>query len=538
MMKKRNPDNKGWKTIVLTAGCLLFAGVSVAALDAGRSLYTKLKVFGDLLEKVRSDYIDEKDPETLVDSAIRGLVSDLDPHTSYYTKEQYDRWNQDFEGYSGIGIYFDVIDGRITVVSVIRGGPAEKVGLAVGDRIVTIGGESVFGIRRDDVPLKLMGPRGTQVEIWVERNGWARPRMYSIVREEVHLESVANAFIIKPQVGYIGIGRFASTTEQEMEKALQKLELMGMRQLVLDLRQNGGGYLDAAVRVADKFLPGGRKITYTEGRTRESFREYYSTQRNDHPLLPMIVLIDRTSASASEIVAGALQDWDRALIVGETSFGKGLVQTPYRFVDGSALLLTTARYHTPSGRVIQRPYDGVSDEAYYDEIFDETWRRRERNRTDRPAFQTLILKRRVFGGGGIAPDAQFRSEPDTVRRALREWLAAPQRPFFTYVEQYANLRPALREMDLYDFLRNFEFAAAEVTSFRGYLRASGASVPAEEYEKCREDVAYFLKKTLAEKLWGDDAGFKVQTFRDRQLLEALNYLPEAADLLARAYPAR
>ncbi len=537
-MRNRISNQRTWKMIVLTAAFLLFAGATVTAFDAGRSLYTKLKVFGDLLEKVRSDYIDEKDPGTLVDSAIRGLVSDLDPHSSYYTKEQYDRWNQDFEGYSGIGIYFDVIDGRITVVSVIRGGPAEKVGLAVGDRIVTIGGESVIGIRRDDVPLRLMGPRGTKVEIWVERSGWTRPRMYSIVREEVHLESVANAFIIKPQVGYIGIGRFASTTEQEMEKALQKLELMGMRQLVVDLRQNGGGYLDAAVRVADKFLPGGRKITYTEGRNRESSREYYSTQRNGHPLLPMIVLIDRTSASASEILAGALQDWDRALIVGETSFGKGLVQTPYKFVDGSALLLTTARYHTPSGRVIQRPFDGVSDEKYYDEIFDETWRRKERNRTDRPAFQTLILKRRVFGGGGISPDVHFRSEPDTVRRALREWLAAPQRPFFTYVEQFANLRPGIGEMDQFDFLRNFRFSDAEVTAFRGYLRASGADVAAAEFEKSREDVGYFLKKTLAEKLWGDDAGFKVQAFRDRQLLEALNHLPEAVDLLEKAYPVR
>jgi carboxyl-terminal processing protease len=531
---KNSPNRNVWKTIGLAAGCVLFTGATVATLDSGRSLYTKLKVFGDLLEKVRSDYIDEKDAGTLVDSAIRGLVSDLDPHTSYYTKEQYDRWNQDFEGYSGIGIYFDVIDGRITVVSIIRGGPAEKVGLAVGDRIVTIGDESVVGIRRDDVPLKLMGPRGTKVEIWVERNGWARPRLYSIVREEVHLESVANAFIIKPQVGYIGIGRFASTTEAEMEKALQKLELLGMRQLVLDLRQNGGGYLEAAVRVADKFLPGGRKITYTEGRIRESLREYFSTQRNDHPLIPMIVVIDRTSASASEIVAGALQDWDRALIVGETSFGKGLVQTPYKFVDGSALLLTTARYHTPSGRVIQRPYEGVPDEEYYDEIFDETWRKKERNRTDHPAFQTLILKRRVYGGGGISPDVTFQSEPDTVRRALREWLAAPQRPFFTYVEQFANRRPEIQEMEQYEFLRNFRFSDSEVTSFRGYLRASGATVPALEFEKSREDVQYFLKKTLAEKL----SGFKVQAFRDRQLLEALSHMPEAEDLLERAYPVR
>jgi carboxyl-terminal processing protease len=362
--------------------------------------------------------------------------------------------------------------------------------------------------------------------------------MYSIVREEVHLESVANAFIIKPQVGYIGIGRFSSTTEQEMEKALQKLELMGMRQLVLDLRQNGGGYLEASVRVADKFLPGGRKITYTKGRNPESFREYYSTQRNDHPVIPMIVVIDRTTASASEIVAGALQDWDRALIVGETSFGKGLVQTPYKFVDGSALLLTTACYYTPAGRMIQRPYNDISDEDYYNEIFDETWRKKERTRTDLPAFQTLILKRRVYGGGGIAPDFFFRSDPDTVRRALQEWLAAPQRPFFTYVEGYADRHPEIREMELYDFLRNFRFSASEVTAFRGHLRDTGASAPALEFEKSREDVQYFLKKTLAEKLWGDEAGFKVQAFRDRQLLEALSRMPDAVSLLDRAYPPR
>jgi carboxyl-terminal processing protease len=529
---------KTLRWIALAGGLLVMTGATRQFYDSGKSLYLKLKVFSDIFEKIRTDYIDEKDPQTLLDSAVRGMVSDLDPHTTYFTREEFERWNRDFEGFSGIGIYFDVLDGKITILSVIKEGPSEKVGLQTGDRIVSIDGESAIGMKRDDVPLKLMGPPGTRVNLMLERSGWTKPKAYSIVREEVHVESVADAFLLRPQVGYIGLARFSATTESEIEQALQKLELMGMKELLLDLRQNGGGYLEAAVKVADKFLPGGKRIVYTRGRIDDSSREYFSTERGTHPLIPMIVLIDRTSASASEILAGALQDWDRALIVGETSFGKGLVQNPYRFDDGSALLMTTARYHTPSGRVIQRPYGDKSESEYYGEIFDKNWRQKELKKTDRAAFKTMILGRKVTGGGGITPDAFFGSDPDTLTRPMREILFSPERPLFTFIETYAAGRPGLKESDPYDFFRNYRFGQGVLSEFRSHLKKAGIALTQAEFEKSREDIQFFLKRTLAAKLWGDEAGLKVQVFRDRQIREALAHLPEAESLLARAYPSR
>jgi len=531
MMKRR------LRWIALAAGLLVMTGATRQFYDSGRSLYLKLKVFGDILEKIRTDYIDEKNPQALIDSAVRGMVSGLDPHTTYFTADEFEKWNRDFEGFSGIGIYFDILDGKITILSVIKEGPSEKIGLQTGDRIVSIDGESALGIKRDDVPLKLMGPAGTRVNLMVERSGWPKPKAYSIVREEVHVESVADAFLLTPKVGYIGMARFSATTESELEQALQKLELMGMRELVLDLRQNGGGYLEAAVQVTDKFLPGGKKIVYTKGRVEDSFREYFSKEHGTHSLIPMIVLIDRTSASASEIVAGALQDWDRALIVGETSFGKGLVQNPFRFDDGSALLMTTARYYTPSGRMIQRPYGDKSDAEYYEEIFDRDWGRKEREKTGRPVFKTMILGRRVTGDGGITPDAFFASDPDSLSRAVREIVLSPERPLFTFIEDYAAARPGLKELDPYNFFRNYRFGADVLAAFRTRLQEDHIAITSAAFEKSREDIQYLLKRSLASKLWGDEAGLKVQIFRDRQIREALEHFPRAESVLAGAYPA-
>ena len=328
-------------------------GATAYLAQSGRTLYEKIELFSGILKTIQDYYVDETDPQTLMESAIEGMVSSLDPHTTYFTKEEFLEWNQDFEGYSGIGIYFDVIQGKITVLSVIAGGPSDKAGLKTGDKIIAIDNQSAIGIKRDDVPLKLKGPRGTAVIVTIERKGWIKNRSYKITRDEVHIESVPYSFMVQPGTGYINIARFSATTEQEFSDALEKLDAQGMNKLIIDLRQNGGGYLDGAVQIADHFLDSGKKIVYTKGRTSDSSREYFSTSSTSHPALPLIVMIDRTSASASEILAGALQDWDRALIVGETSFGKGLVQGQFPMRDGSALLMTTARYYTPSGRVIR-----------------------------------------------------------------------------------------------------------------------------------------------------------------------------------------
>jgi carboxyl-terminal processing protease len=521
--------------LIWVLGLALLTGAAVQVVNSGRSLYAKLRLFSEVLDKIQTDYVEEKDPQVLVENAIRGMVSNLDPHTTFMNAQQFEKWSQNFEGYSGIGIYFDVISDKITIMSVIPGGPSDKAGLASGDRIVGIGGETAVGMKRDDVPLKLMGPKGTKVEISVERAGWNRPRSYTLVRDEVHIQSVSFAFMIQPQVGYVQITRFSATTADELEKALVKLDREGMKQLVLDLRQNGGGYLEAAVQVADKFIPGGKRLVYTKGRVPESFREFFSEERQSRLALPMVVMIDRASASASEIVAGALQDWDRALIAGETSFGKGLVQSQYKLSDGSALLMTTAHYYTPSGRLIQRPYGEKSFQAYYDEIMEDSVRAKWEKDSSRPAYKTMVLQRKVLGGGGITPDVFLKMAVDTIPQAVRRIFYAPQRPFFTFAETYVIKHPELARTDFNLFIRDAKLNSNTLPQFFTFLKDQGVAVTNADYVRHSNEIQFLLKQAIATKVWGDESGFKVQMLRDKPLLEALGKMPAAQAILAKAY---
>jgi len=512
----------------------LLTGASIRFYDSGKSLYAKIQLFSNILKRIREEYVEEKDPQQLIEKAISGMVSSLDPHTTYLTEDRFKRWNQDYEGYSGIGITYDIIRNKITIMSVFANGPSDKVHLKSGDRIVAIDGESAIGMKRDEVPLKLMGSKGTKVEVGVERRGWSEPKKFVITRDEVHVKSVPYAFMIRPGVGYISIIRFSSTTGDELGKALQQLESRGMKQLILDLRDNAGGYLEAAVEVADKFLPQGKKIVYTQGRVRSSFREFFSTDRSTHTMMPLIVLINRVSASASEIVAGALQDWDRALILGETSFGKGLVQRQYKFNDGSALLMTTARYYTPSGRLIQRPYDEKSFEDYYTEISNDSLRKKWERDASRPSFKTQILGREVYGGGGITPNIFLTSQEDTLDQIVRKMLYSPHRLFFTFVEDYVKNHPEIKT-DFNDFLRNYNPPSIMLQQFLSYIRELGFQIKNREFLLHKQDIRFILKLTIAAEIWGNEARYKVQMLRDHHLLEGLSYFPQAETLLARAY---
>ncbi len=511
---------------------IFLTGASFRLYDS--NLYEKLKLFSTILERIREDYVEEKSPDELIEHAIKGAVSDLDPHTTYLTADQFKKWNQSYEGYSGIGITFDIIKNKITIMSVINGGPSYKIGLLPGDRIIGIDGKSAVGIKRDEVPLKLMGHKGTKVKVTIEREGWTKPKDFTITRDEVHLESIPYAFLLKSGVGYIDIVRFSSTTNDELERTLQKLESKDLKYLLIDLRNNGGGYLDAAVGAVDKFLPGGKRIIYTKGRIPSSFREFFSTSRATHPLVPLIIMINRISASASEILAGSLQDWDRALILGETSFGKGLVQTQYRFKDGSALLMTTARYYTPTGRLIQRPYKNGDFENYFAEIANDSLRRKWERNPSRPSYKTQILGRKVYGGGGITPDIFLKSKSDTVSSPMRKMITSPKRLFFTFVEYYMKSHPGLKG-DFNSFLKNYNPDKQTLRNFLRYIRKAGFKITNQEFIKNEKDISFLLKQTIASKIWGDEARYKVQMLRDYQLLETLKYLPKAEELLARAY---
>lgn len=522
---------------ICLAGLILviITGATWQFYGAMQSMYSRAQLVIAVLERVHQDYVDEKNPDDLVESAINGVISSLDPHSAFMTAEDFNTWNQNFEGYSGIGIYFDIIQDKITVMSVISGGPSDAAGLLAGDRIVAIDGISAIGMKRDEVPLKLMGPRGTKVTISVDRRGWKTIRDFIITRDEVHIESVPYAFKLQNGTGYIRINRFSATTGDEFESALTDLENHEIVRLILDLRQNGGGYLDAAVAIVDNFLPGGKRIVYTEGRVKSAFREYFSTERATHPLIPVIVLIDRTSASASEIVAGALQDWDRALIVGESSFGKGLVQSQYRFQDGSALLMTTARYHTPSGRVIQRAYDGKSLLDYYTEIDNESLRTAQDTDQSRPVYRTGLLKRPVLGGGGIQPDIFLKAKNDTLTRIVRNLIFSPKRLFYTFAEAYVRKHPELKE-DFHKFLQNDYPDAAALELFFSYINQQGFQMSRSDFKQNQQQIAFLLKQNIAAEIWDDESRYKVQMLKDLQLLEATGYFPEAEILLTRAYP--
>ncbi|MFA6540288.1 MAG: S41 family peptidase, partial [Bacteroidota bacterium] len=364
-------------TVVVVAAFV--GGFQVNHLISGDNIYEQLSKFKDVLSLTEKYYVEDVDSQKLTEDAINGLLNDLDPHSVYIKPSQMQRVTEDFQGkFEGIGVEFSVVNDTITVVQPIGGGPSAILGIMSNDKIVKIDGKSSIGFTNDQVMKSLKGPKGTKVSVSIFRQGIKDLLEFEIVRDVIPLYSVDVSTMLDDHIGYINVTRFAETTNKEMLAALQKLKSQGMKRLIIDLRANPGGYLDQAVKMSDLFLsasPDGspRKVVYTKGRRSEFDEEYFAYTNSEYENIPLIIMLSNGSASASEIVSGAIQDWDRGLIVGETSFGKGLVQRQFPLTDGSAIRLTIARYYTPSGRLIQRSYaDGK--EKYQEEAFtrDET----------------------------------------------------------------------------------------------------------------------------------------------------------------------
>jgi carboxyl-terminal processing protease len=495
------------------------------------NIYAKIKIFTSILETVQRAYLEERSSDELIEDAINGMLSNLDPHTSYLSAEEFKEWNQNFEGYSGIGIGFDIIRNDITVMSVFENSPALKAGIHPGDKIIEINGESVIGIKRDNASKKLKGAAGSKAILKVKREGRANPLEFHITREKIVYGSITQTLMIDSEIGYIKIERFTSTTPRELEKALNHLESNGMKRLILDLRQNSGGYLNASVEVADKFIPGGKKIVYTKGRLGNSYQEFYATTEPTHPLYPLIVLIDHGSASASEIVAGAIQDLDRGLIIGKTSFGKGLVQSQYRFPDGSALLITTAKYYTPSGRPIQRDYFNKSKEEYYDEAYNDDLK--NHYKASRLTAYKTLSGRVVYSGHGIIPDIQIKTEENVLSESLRQLIFSEERVFFIFAEEYTKKNPRIRT-DMNYFVNKFHISEKMYQAFirlvrRFYQKLMNKNLLAE-----KDKIKFLIKREMAYILWGKEARFRVNLLRDKELREAIKYFPKAKKLLDKA----
>lgn len=435
----------------------------------------KLK-FDDVLTYIETKYVDKPNYEELIDEAIIGMVKELDPHSEYMTAEEYKKMSEPLQGnFEGIGIQFNIIKDTIAVVSPISGGPSEKLGIRSGDKIVVIEDTVVagIGITNRDVIDKLRGDKGTKVRIKIYRRGVKDLIDYTIVRDKIPIFSLDASYMLTDEIGYVKLNRFAQTTMAEFYDAMDELEPQGMKHLVLDLRGNSGGYLNTAIQLSDEFLTEKQMIVYTEGVSNPR-RESLATDRGRFEKGKLVVLIDEGSASASEIVSGAIQDHDRGLIVGRRSFGKGLVQRPFKLRDGSTLKLTTARYYTPAGRCIQRPYDEGNDE----------YRKENERRRDHGEFFSMDSvevneedryytdnKRVVYGGGGILPDIFVPVDTSENSEFLRELLSNGL--FYQYVNEYvdANREELNAKFSTYeDFEQNFDVDDAFLDGFLEFAK--------------------------------------------------------------------
>ncbi|MBY0494019.1 MAG: S41 family peptidase [Cyanobacteria bacterium] len=361
------------------------------------------KTFTAALTAIQTQYAEPVESDRMVYGAINGMLQTLDPHSSFMDPRTYAQMRERQEGrYYGLGLTISSIDGDITANRVFEGSPAFSSGIRRGDVIATVEGVSAKGWTTEATVNKLKGPKGTFVNIGVRRKGFERLLEMRVMRDQVSIPSLSASFMIDSTTGYVGVTDFAEHTDEDLGLALERLTRQGMKRLVLDLRGNPGGQLDQAIKMTNRFVPKGSMVVYTRGRVPNSDSDYRATDQGDYLTIPMITLVNRNSASASEIVSGALQDYDRSLVVGETTFGKALVQSVYRVSGGAGLALTTARYYTPSGRLIQRPWDGTFDEYLTYTLKDQKEREKSADQ-----LKYTAAGRKVYSGGGIEPDLRF-----------------------------------------------------------------------------------------------------------------------------------
>ncbi len=506
--------------VVLIIGIVI--GANLNSLFSSDDIYVQIMKLNDVLNLTRKNYVDKIDTQTLVEAAIEGMLGVLDPHSVYISAKNMERVNEDIRGsFEGIGIEFTIINDTINVVSPIAGGPSEQLGIMAGDKIIKIDDEPAIGLKNEDVIRKLRGPKGTKVKVTILRPGVKEPIDYVITRDKISIYSVDAAVMVTKDVGYISINRFSETTDREFKDAVQKLKTQGMKKLVLDLRNNPGGLLSEAVKVADEFLPKGKLIVYTKGRLPEYNEEFYATNEGTLENIPVVILVNQGTASGSEIIAGAIQDWDRGLIVGDTTFGKGLVQRQFPLNDGSAIRLTTARYYTPSGRLIQKPYEG---KKYASST--------ERKDTSKTAYFTKVLNRPVYGGGGIAPDFFVGTQTLTnlsvdIRR---------QNLFYIFISNFmdknGNEIRSKYGNNLELFKRDFKITDEMLNDFKGFVISKGIKWDEQQYQKDLPYIKAILKAHIARYIWRNEGWALMMLEVDEQFQKALEVLPQAEKLLA------
>jgi carboxyl-terminal processing protease len=539
---------------ILSATVLIgstFAGglLGNRVLAGGGDLNDELRLYTAMLAAIERDYVEEVPTDRLVSTSIRQMLRTLDPHSNFFEQRDYQNMQERQKGqYYGLGISVQSIDGNITVVAPFEGTPAHRLGIRAGDVISRIEGEDARGMSIDDAVKRLRGPKGTPVNITIVREGYEEPLAFTVIRDAIPLHSVPYSFMVSPSVGYIRLTDFNETTacrpgegegcERELERALKKLENQGARAFVLDIRDNPGGLLDQAFAVSNLFLEKGQLVVFTRGRSRRDESNYITEVESPWVNVPLVVLTSRHSASASEIVAGALQDHDRALIVGETTFGKGLVQTilPLRNVRGYALALTTARYYTPSGRSIQREYASTALEDYYAP--------RDREACDVGKGETKLTDagRTVHGGDGIAPD--YCVEPVKPSKFVsyligRQAFTGFSRGFSSADggQGDANIagtgtRSHIESEDVKLISRDFVVNDAVRGDFQAYLESRELRFTPEDLEENRVAVDRLIEEQVLRQVFGEGAARQRSVAWDPQVQRALELVPRAELLLA------
>jgi carboxyl-terminal processing protease len=515
--------------LVVLASSTLGGVVGGRVLSNEKVVTDHMKDFTSLLSVVEDNYVDKVTTQKVVGGAINGLLNSLDPHSNFLDEDAYSSLQEEQHGsFYGLGITIQSINGILTVISPIEGTPAYRAGLRAGDIISEIEGEPTKGQPTNQLLKKLRGPKGTKVNITIEREGWDKPIHMTIVRDEIPVNSVSYAFMIRPGTGYIRLKNFTETSDDEMEAGLKKLKEQGMKQIIFDLRYNTGGLLDQAIKVSDLFLEKGAVVVSTKGRVPESNATYRCTDSDSYEQYPLVVLVNRSSASASEIVAGAIQDHDRGVIVGTTTWGKGLVQSLYRLGSNTALALTTARYYTPSGRLIQRDYSHSFYDYYYTDIgVDDNSGDREKAYTD--------TGRAVFGGGGITPDVRVDQRTNSKFMDLLN----SEYVFFNFAKHFAaaderkvqsdSSSPVTENLHVID--RSFQVDENILKEFRDQLQAQKIQFTEADIQDNLSQIKSQIRQEIFSALWGPEEGYKIAASQDKQIQTALEEFPKAEALM-------
>ncbi|MBO5251857.1 MAG: S41 family peptidase [Bacteroidaceae bacterium] len=519
--------------------CYLFAGLLACILSIG-ALQAQEKKNNQANKPIRklqlaqfaiaNLYVDETDENKLVESAIIGMLEELDPHSTYSTPEEVKKMNEPLQGnFDGIGIQFNMAEDTLFVIQPVSGGPSEKAGILAGDRIVMVNDTVIAGVKMstEDVTRRLRGPKGTLVTVKVVRREVPEQLSFTIKRDKIPVYSLDASYMVDSKIGYIKINRFGATTHREFMDALASLKGQGMQDLILDLQGNGGGYLNAAIDIANEFLGDGELIVYTEGR-RSPRKNFLADGNGKHQKGRLVVLVNEYSASASEIVSGAVQDWDRGWVVGRRTFGKGLVQRPIDLPDGSMIRLTVSRYYTPSGRCIQKPYENMES---YDADLIERYNRGEMMSADSIHFpdslksKTLKLGRTVYGGGGIMPDYFVPVDTTLFTDYHRQinykgvLLKVHYKLIDTYRKEWTRDYP-----DYGTFHRNFALKDEMMQQLIEEATKAGIAYHEEQYKQSESLLKLQLKALIARDLWDMNEYYHTINAVDKSVTKAIELL--------------